>query len=167
MGRISVSAGRVKGWTTHMPMILKVMLNSTGPVLEAGGGPYSTPLLHWLCKIQGRDLVTYEDTPLFYEMCHMFTSRHHKIIFVEDWDTMDFNTHWGVVFIDHHPALRRGTDVLNFKDKADYIIMHDTQAEAEYDYARVWEHFKYRYDYKDVMPWTSVVSNFKPLDFLK
>jgi len=156
-----------KEWTTHMPMIIKVMLNSDGPVCEVGGGPFSTPILHWLCSIQNRKLVTYENHPEYYEFCKRFQSGGHKIIFVNNWDDMDFKRHWGVVFIDHHPPQRRSVDMINFKDTADYLIMHDTEDPKGYNWENAWPHFKNRYDWKGCKPWTSVVSNFKSLDFLK
>jgi hypothetical protein len=156
-----------KEWTTNMPMLLKVILNSTGPVCEVGGGPFSTPLLHWLCKIQGRKLTTYENHYDYWYFCHRFTSRDHYVKLIENWDDMDFKTHWGVVFIDHHPEERRGIDVINFKDTADYIIMHDTEAKGLYDWDKINKLFKYKFDWKECLPWTSVVSNFKDLKFLE
>lgn len=164
---INIKTQTVKGWTTHMPMLIKVLAESKGPVCEVGGGPFSTPLLHWICKMQNRKLVTYENEPEFYKMCRGFQSRLHSIRFLDDWDKMDFNTHWGVVFIDHHPPERRVIDVLNFKDKADFIIMHDTEKENKYGLQRAFPEFKYFHTWKDCKPWTSVFSNFKDLTFLK
>lgn len=156
-----------KEWTTHMPMLIKVLLNSEGPVCEVGGGPFSTPLLHWMCKMQNRKLVTYENHPEYYYFCHRFASPGHKIIFLENWDDMDFKTHWGMVFIDHHPSERRAVDVVNFKDSADYIVMHDTETDTICKWSNAYPYFKYHYDWKDCRPWASVVSNFKDLKFLE
>src|SRR5512143_3688671 len=119
---IHVKPKRVKGWSTHNYMLLKCLLNSKGPVAEVGAGLYSTPLLHWMCKLQGRKLVTYENVPEFYEMARVFKSRIHQVHFLESWDEMDFQRHWGVALIDHHPEPRRAVDILNFKDSADYIV---------------------------------------------
>jgi hypothetical protein len=167
MKYINIKVQTTKGWTTHMTMLLKVIGNSTGPVLEVGGGPFSTPLLHWMCKMQNRKLVTYENEPMFYQMCKTFQSGLHTIRFIENWDDMDFNTHWGVVFIDHHPDVRRVFDLINFKDKADYIVCHDTEKRDKYSWDKANKLFKYQYIWKDCRPWTSVYSNFKSLEFLK
>jgi len=156
---INVKPKRVKGWSTHNYMLLKCLLNSKGPVAEVGSGLYSTPLLHWMCKLQGRKLVTYEDVPEFYEMARVFKSNMHKVHMMTNWDDMDFKRQWGVVLIDHHPEPRRAVDILNFKDTADYIVIHDTEKPEKYDLDRVWEHFKYVYTWRDCKPWTSVVSN--------
>lgn len=155
-----------KGWTTHMPMLIKTVQMSKGDVIEVGGGIFSTPLLHWLCKILNRKLITYENEPTFYRLAHEFQSPSHRIRWIDNWDDMDFKTHRGVVFIDHHPSERRGIDVINYKDSADYIVMHDSEKPEKHSYDKVWEHFKYVYHWKDCKPWTSVVSNFKDLSNL-
>ena len=52
---------------SHLPILLRAMKATTGPVLELGAGIYSTPILHALCQIEGRKLVTYESDPEFFE----------------------------------------------------------------------------------------------------
>ena len=152
--------------STHNPMLIKTVLISGGPVLEIGAGIYSTPLLHWLCKLLGRNLVTYENNTEHCQYAKMFVSRHHSIKLIDDWSKIDTKTHWGVVFMDHNPDSRRADDVISFKDRADYIVIHDTDREDKYHMERAWPHFKYRYTWKDCRPWTTVVSNFKNLSSL-
>lgn len=159
--RLNASLG--KDWTTHMSVLIKAIQCSKGTVAEVGAGPFSTPLLHWLCKEMKRQLVTYENDEMYYNYARAFQSPLHKIRRIENWDRMDFNTHWGLVFIDHHPNERRGVDVINFKDMADYIVMHDTNQDVKYGFDKAWEHFKYKYTWKECKPWVSVVSNFKDL----
>lgn len=130
---------------------------TTGDVVEVGAGLYSTPLLHWFCKMQGRKLTTYEDTDEFYEMARHFADNNHKVVKIDNWDNMDFSP-VSVVLIDHHPEPRRAVDILNFRD-SEFIVIHDTEKPEKYDFDRVWEHFKYVYHWKDSRPWTSVVSN--------
>ena len=156
-----------KHWSTHMPMLIKAVQASRGTVVEVGGGVFSTPLLHWLCKEAGRKLITYENEPQFFAFSHEFQSHLHSVRLIKDWDEMDFKSHCGVVFIDHHPEFRRGLDAIRFKDSADFIVMHDTERPDKYNYNEVWKHFKYVHHYKDCRPWTSVVSNFKDLSKFK
>lgn len=156
-----------KEYTTHMTMLIKVLLISKGDVVECGGGIFSTPLLHWLCKMQNRKLITYETEPSYYKFEKKFQNPGHKVIFVENWDDIDTKTHRGVVFIDHHPSERRMVETLRFKDTADFIIIHDTERQSrEYNKEEVFDQFKYRYDWKDCKPWTSVFSNTKDLSKL-
>jgi len=156
-----------KGWSTHQTLLLKALFSSKGPVLEVGGGLFSTPLLHWMCKSLDRKLVSCENDKEWFDIVvHNFVAPNHRTVFITDWEKeLDLKTHWGLVFIDHHPNIRRALDVIRFKDTADYIVIHDTDYEGmnrrmRYDYARVWPNFKYIYHWKACRPWSSVVSNF-------
>lgn len=128
-----------------------------GPVLELGTGLFSTPLLHWLCKEKQRKLVSCESVTDFFEFPKSFRSKNHTVHFIDDWDKLDNKEHWSVIFIDH-TVERRAIDAIRFKDSADYIVIHDTESN-EYGYDKVWQYFKYRYDWKECRPWTTVVSN--------
>lgn len=154
-----------KAWTTHMGILVKVLFTSDGDVVELGAGPNSTPLLHWVCKDMNRRLISYENNPEYYDYARQFRSGLHRIVFVKNWDEVDAATRSGVVFIDHAPSPRRAVDAVRFKDSADYIVMHDTEAEKYYREA--WPHFKYIYTWKESRPWVSVVSNFKDLSRLE
>lgn len=154
-----------KSWTTHMGILVKVLLMSEGDVVELGAGPASTPLLHWICKDMNRRLISYENDPEFYNYARQFRSKLHRIVFVNDWDEVDNQTHRGVVFIDHGPFDRRGTDAIRFKDCADYVVIHDT--ESGRNFIEVQPHFKHIYTWKECRPWVSVVSNSKNLSGLK
>jgi len=151
---------------SHIPTLLKVIPLSTGDVCEVGSGFNSTPLLHWLC--QGRKLVTYESDEGYYNFAKKFRSKNHKVIKVDDWSKIDFKRHWGVVFIDHTTARelingvrrQRGDDAIKFKN-ADIIIMHDTEPKSveNYHYDIVFPKFKYRCDWTNNKPHTTVLSN--------
>lgn len=151
---------RLKAYSTHMPMLIRAVEMADGPVVEVGAGIASTPLLHWLCKILERKLITYENDPEFYGIAKQFQSKNHKIRLVKSWEEMDFVTHYGVVLIDHAPAERRGRDAIRFS--ADYIVCHDSERPDLYGYDLL-DRFKYRFDYMDVVPFTTVVSDFCPL----
>lgn len=149
---------------SHIPTLLKVIPLTKGDVCEVGSGFNSTPLLHWLC--QGRKLVTYESDPDYFHFARKFRSRNHKVIKVDDWDKIDYDRHWGVVFIDHsvsretkNQGKQRGDDAVKFTN-ADVLILHDTEPESRnhYRYDVVFPHYKYRADWTN-KPWTSVISN--------
>ena len=163
---IKLTIRYAKSISSHNVMLIRAVLASKGDVAEVGSGVYSTPLLHWLCRAMGRKLVTYENNDTFYEFARTFRSGLHSVKKIENWDTMDFKRHWGVVFIDHAPGQRRHKDIMNFKDSADYIVIHDTEPRGEkvYHYSRVWKYFKYKYDFTDFTTHTTVVSNLYSLD---
>jgi len=152
-----------KGWTTHLAMLIKVVGLTKGPVLELGSGYFSTPVLHWMCAEDRRPLTTYDDSKYFYDAMKQFHSRTHKIRFVKNWDKIKFDK-YSVVLVDHS-ANRRAKDIIRLKDKADYIVIHDTEQDV-YKYDDVWKHFKYVKHWKFCKPYTSVVSNFKDVSHL-
>lgn len=150
---------------THIPTLLKFIPKTEGDVCEMGAGFFSTPILHWLC--QGRRLITYEQDEDYYRLARQFQTYTHKVRKVERWDEVDFDHHYSVVFIDHsigrkpwEQDLQRGDDVLRFTN-TDIFILHDTEPKVahKYHYDRVFPHFKYRYDWTETAPFTSVLSN--------
>ena len=155
-----------KKWTTHIPMLLKTVQMTEGPILELGAGLYSTPLLHWLCAETGRELWTYDSVEEYYEFARRFQSRNHRIRFTKDFKELDTKKQWSVVFVDHWPEKQRGLDTIKLKDNAEYIVLHDSEEEEKHGYEKAWEHFKYRYDWKFCTPHTTVLSNFNDLSEL-
>lgn len=143
-----------------MGILVKVLLLSQGDVVELGAGPFSTPLLHWVCKDMNRKLISYESNIDYYNYARQYRSRLHRIVLVNNWDEIDTKTHRGVVFIDHHPSPRRGIEADRFKDSADYIVMHDTNYRPDYKDA---PRFKHIYTWKECRPWVTVASNLKDL----
>jgi len=151
---------------THVPVLTRAFDISKGDVLEVGTGYFSTTLLDWLCSFSGRKLVSYETDQNWYNRAKKMQSDYHDIIFVENWNDVPLEEkHWGLAFVDHDPHKERAHTIERLKDKADYIVAHDTEPRSEngYGYPRIYPLFKYRFDFKKVEPWTSVFSNFYPL----
>lgn len=148
---------------SHIPVLIKVMQNSTGGVLELGTGFNSTPVLHWLCNEMGRRLDSYESSRAFHRAAWNYNNDFHKVHLIEDWDTLPVDKHWGVVFIDHAPGKRRVEEMMRFANNADYVIVHDTEAKSDwhYNFTKGFPNYKYRYDYTKAYPHTSILSNFK------
>lgn len=158
------------GHGSHLPVLMKTMeVSNSGPVLEIGMGFYSTSYLHWKCYMQGRELDSYEDNGPFIDKFKRLKTDSHRIHLINSYDELSTDGHWSVVFIDHGPNTRRITEIERFADKADYMIIHDTEARRKdvYSYHKVLPLFKYRYDFKGTYPETSVVSNFKNLEEFK
>ena len=150
---------------SHLPILIRAIQKTSGhrPVLELGMGWSSTPTLHWMCADLGRKLVSCESDPKWLQNFIDYQSDNHTIKLVENWQVQGFEkTHWSVVLIDQRPALQRHRDAINLAHSADIVILHDTQPETDrfYAYRRVWEHYKYRYDYTKFLPHTTAVSNY-------
>lgn len=150
-------------WGSHFPLLVEVMRQSSGDVLELGMGPFSTPLLHMLCFDAGRKLVSYENNKNYYDMHKHFHKPFHEVHYVKDWDKTDFVKPWSVAFIDHKPGKRRRQDVKNLAHCTQFMVVHDTQPEDDRFYGfsvRTFSKYKFRYDYTKIKPWTTVLSNF-------
>lgn len=161
---------RIARMATHVPLLVRAFDLSKGDILEIGTGYFSTTILDWLCAITGRKLISYETDPKWFDRAKRMQSDYHDIIFVENWDEIPLDKqHWGLAFIDHSPHARRSVDIKKLKDKADYIVAHDTEPRSEklYGYPNIYSLFKYRFDDKRVEPWTSVLSNFHTLTKFK
>lgn len=147
---------------SHIPVITKLMSHVDKPVLELGIGWNSTPLLHWLCHEKNLPLLSFESDENWLELFKSFeTDTHHLFLhnFLEDIE-VDFDI--GLVFIDHRPARKRRSSAKFFKDKADFIVLHDSELAEDpaYKYTPIYEHFKYKHEYKVVgEPHTMILSN--------
>jgi hypothetical protein len=159
-----------------MPILARVMDVSAGPVLELGMGIYSTPLLDIMCHETKRKLVSYDSDPKWYDQNKEWKSEYHTVNFIpnDDWDWcyLDhryINTHWSVVFTDEKPAKNRIKSIKHFANKANFIVIHDSEPESDrfFKYSWIYPMFKYRYDYTKCRPNTTVLSNFVDLSFLE
>ena len=140
-----------------------------GPVLELGMGQYSTRFLNMMCRLQDRQLVSYDNDEKGHRENKRYIHPKHEVHLTDCWEEIDIdNTHWSVVLIDHRPAHRRWREARRLKDKADYILLHDSDPERErvYGYFLLNGMFKHSYNYDKLKPNTLVVSNFKDLSKL-
>ncbi len=152
---------RIK-YGSYLPILTKIVEMTDGPILELGIGLYSTPYLHYACLPTKRPLVSYENSPEWVRYFRDCRNDFHEINFIEDWDKLSTNTFFDVAFVDHGPPLRRSIEAKKLINFTKYIILHDSEPENDqhYKYSEIYPLFKYRYDYKDSFPHTTVVSNF-------
>lgn len=156
---------------THIVPLVKCFDLSTGDVLELGTGFYSTTLLDWMCEMYGRKLFSYDTDPKWAAFNkEKYQSDYHQVEHVIDLDSINLtDRHWGLVFIDHSPSARRKIDLLRLKNHADYIVIHDTQPKLDWKFrfSIAYPEFKFVHHYDKLIPFTTVVSNFKNLENLK
>jgi len=142
-----------KEWTSHIPLLIKVMQKTSGPVLELGAGPGSTPLLYWMCFDQDREFTSYDSNKEYVDTLAKFGVKH-----VESFDEVEVKK-YDVVFIDSAPPERRHIDVERFQD-SNYIVIHDSQRHLDqyFHYKSIYHLFPYKYKYGKVKPHTTVLS---------
>lgn len=149
-------------WGSHIPVLIKALEHTSGPVLELGIGISSTPLLHMLCEDQDRLLISYENDPQFVEMFKKYRSRTHEINLIENWNDLKLDDlKWGVAFVDHKPDDRRAIEVEKLAWQADVIVIHDSETDKNdlYHYDKIYNLFRYRFDYTKTNVHTTVLSN--------
>lgn len=150
-------------------MLLEAMKRTSGDVLELGPGVFSTPILHWLCEKDKRNLVTIENNLGWLRFCRKyFRTDYHKFYYVENWDDADalINKQWDVVLVDHSPSARRVVEIRKLANLAKYIVVHDANEwhEKVYHLSTIYPLFKYKFLFMGTEPHTVVLSNFESLN---
>lgn len=150
---------------SHLPVLTKIVEITDGPILELGIGLYSTPFLHYACLPTKRKLISYESDPGWIRYFRDCRADFHEVNQIEDWDKLDVSGRWDIAFIDHHPGHRRAIEAGRLAKLAKYVILHDSepQNDKNVQYSTIYPLFKYRFDYTDCLPHTTVVSNFVDL----
>lgn len=157
--RVSVRYG------THLPALLQACLKTRGAVLELGVGVFSTPILHWLCAIQGRKLLTIDNDSDWYDWGLQYRNFNHQMFLVDGWEDAPIEHAWDVALIDHSPDYRRAIEIERLAGYARYIVCHDANGRyhKQYGYDKTFPLFAHRTVYDKADPHTVVLSNFVDL----
>lgn len=142
----------IENWCNHRPLLWKALQSTKGDVCEMGCGYGSTLYLREYCDTYKRKFTSLESVK---EWAEKFDST-----FVHDWQDYKHDN-YDVLLIDHAPGERRHADIRNLKDKAQIIVIHDSEPEATgYMLYEIWHLFKYRCDLKTSGAWATAVSNY-------
>jgi len=152
---------------THIFALLAAVLNTTGPILEMGCGNFSTPLLHAVCSVNKRFLLSVEADTEWLKLFTNFVTDWHQFKLVpviskkecQAWDNVGNEKHWSVVLIDHTPVVRRGIDIMRLRQNTDIFVIHDSQNPKPYGYDKIYPPFKYSYTYDVFFPTTTLLSD--------
>lgn len=150
-----VRVGQARG--SHLPVLMKLLPMTTGPVLELGCGYNSTPVMHWACFAQDRKMVTYESNPDFFDFADAYIADFHEVKHVSEWDSVDVSQPWGLALVDHSPESARGP-LASRLAHVEYVIVHDTQRQRDGRSPR-FPAFRYEWKYTKARVHTSVLSN--------
>jgi len=157
---------RLNGFATHIPLLAASVVKTTGAVLELGCGAYSTPTLHAICSVSGRELLSLEGDPEWFELFRRFNRGSHKVELVQDWAKIPILRPWDVAFVDHAPGQDRIVQIQRLKPHARIIIAHDTEHRS-YGYEPIFAQFKYRLEWRPYSPWACAVSDVDDLEWLR
>ena|SRR3990167_728164 len=148
----------------YYPLLYLALEATKGDVIEMGTGHGSTPILHDYCTHRKRKLHSYETSKEWLSKFEATANDYHSFTLVcrTCWDVCaDQHPSPSVVFIDHAPGERRKDDLIRFKDKAEIIVIHDSEPTGAGDY-RVRQHF---HKFKSVVEvqtpgaWATALSN--------
>lgn len=146
------------GWGTHLPVLAAmVAIARPGPVLELGAGHYSTPLLHAMCRALGTRLVTIDSDPRWLRKFRSLATLGHRICDRSAYAFADED--WSVALVDNAMGERAG-DIIALANRAELVVVHDSNFPELYGYEEAFAKFKYRADYRRMHPHTTVLSNF-------
>ena len=146
---------------SHLVPLLLAVMRTTGDVLELGLGVSSTPVLHALCQIQGRRLVTIENNREWFSIGERYASDFHQVLYVPEWADAPIERPWSVALVDHSPDERRRIELERLAPHADILIAHDANKRywKQYGYDRVFPTFAHRVIYDRDDPATAILSN--------
>lgn len=150
---------------SHLPLLMKAVSLTEGPILELGCGLYSTTPLHWACWVPKRKLVTYENNPAFFQFLQAYETDWHEVHCIDNWDEIDISCPWSVAFVDHEACpgedrMRRWKEVERLQH-AEYVVCHDSEGrnDRKYGFRKIFHLFEHQFEYKEAFPHTSVFSN--------
>jgi len=157
----------IDGYATLLPVLLACLRRTGDPILEFGGGLYSTPLIHAFA-VHGRYARTVENDPQWAKMLQASVWRvpsdHHELWTTDYEKTPVDDRVWDVVLIDHS-TVRRVPEIARVRPYANLIIVHDTDCPG-YQVEPILATFPYRFDHQAVSPTTTVVSDRDSLEWL-
>lgn len=161
-------AKKMDAFSTHQPVVIH-MLNTIieGDVLEFGMGWNSTPLMHLICGLQGRNLLSIDTDPDWFKKFTNFESPWHHVEVVAQGPIYDgshdmFKRRYAIAFVDAAPAQIRQPVIERIKDVADYVIVHDSECTfqgRQNVYAYDFSMYKHVLHFRPMNPATSVLSN--------
>jgi hypothetical protein len=164
---------QLKAYSSHQPLLIHVLNTiNTGNVVEFGMGFHSTPLMHTICTLQGRNLLSVDNEEEWMNKFTKYKSKLHRIELMKD---IPAHTkikmklaNISIALVDG--GLPRQPFINLMYNNADYIIVHDTELYVErkkediyhYDFSmfKHVHHFKYKNSY----PMTSLLSNLDVID---
>jgi len=143
---------------TFIPLLITAVANTSGPILEIGCGENSTPLLHALCSVDERSLMTIVADKKSLELFCFVAMPWHQLLYGASFEQIDISIARSVVLIDYVPQAVRMATIIKLRPKTEIFVVHDSN-EINQSFGTLLSSFKYRYDDKHYVPNTTLVSD--------
>ena len=145
--------------TSHHQALRDALNSTTGPVLELGCGNSSTRFLHDLCVPANRFLLSLDNNPEWSSQFADLDNHYHEVRLTNDYLRDKWtNREWSVALVDLAPRQLRVPVIQRLAFSCGRIVIHDTDC-WHYGYGPTLMGFRWRKDYRDKLPFTTVVSN--------
>lgn len=143
----------INTWSTHRPLLWMALEDTKGSVCEFGSGEGSTQYLRQYCQDAIREFFSFDNNK---DWCEKTGST-----YVEDWDEPELYKSHSVVLIDHAPGSHRHEAISIFANRAEIIVIHDSEPTGGGDYQldKIWPLFRFRVHVKCEGAWATAVSN--------
>lgn len=145
----------VSEWNNHLPLLwlaLEATIRNPYPVIEYGSGLGSTNYLRQYCLQNHREFISYDNNR---EWAEQMGSN-----LITNWSNADIYKRSSVILVDNAPGEMRHEIMAIMKDRADIIIVHDSEPNGKgYMLDKVWPLYRYRIDLTGGNTWASAVSN--------
>lgn len=154
------------GFGTNVPLLAAVLGMTNGyfgDVLELGAGNFSTPLMAEMCRAMNRKLITIDSNPTWAEnFADIQSTRVIDNDTLTSWEnaiaSVFHGMHFSVALVDMAAGSDRAGAISFLRDKATFIVVHDTYNAYFRGVDEALATFKHRYDYTAMCPTTTVVS---------
>jgi hypothetical protein len=146
----------------YYPLLFKALESSEGEVLEFGMGHGSTPLLNEYCTKKKRTLKSFDYNQEWRSKFDNSLNDFHSSELVTDWkDVYRNNKDASVIFIDQSPGEERKFTIVNYKDTAGILVIHDTEpvGAGAYFVRPEFKYFKYKVEVQTEGAWATALSN--------
>ncbi len=150
-------AAYAAGVGTHLPLLAACIAKAgPGAVVEIGTGHASAPLVSEMCKATGRVWCVWDTDDYWRESARDLGEGLQPLPPI-------IRSDWAVAFVDC-VGDKRLWAVEQLRDHAEFIVIHDTDNQGGdlNELLAYLDTFTYRYDYKVMRPWTTVVSMTRP-----
>jgi hypothetical protein len=166
-----IQGKKLTPFSSHQPVLIHTLNTiKEGKVLEYGMGWNSTKIMHMICGMQNRSLLSVDTSELWFNRFTEFKSDNHELLYLSEQEFIKyehplFKEHYSVAFIDGDPGEARTKVVELLKDYVDYFVVHDTEEYANnfqyplFTYKWDFSGFKHVYHLQKGGPATSLISN--------
>jgi len=164
----------IHAYSSHQPVLIHMLNTITeGDVLEFGMGHHSTPIMHIICTMQDRSLLSIDTDKIWFRKFTRYiygkhTAMHiNKNVLLEPYHEF-YKGKYSIIFVDGAPAEIRQPFIDEVQNITDYLIVHDSESipngvDDAYHYN--FSMFKHVLHFKGgLAPGTSVLSNLDKID---